>query len=362
MTDFVHTHIAGRIGMMTLNRPQALNALNLDMVRAIQAALDDWAVDDTVLAVVLTSSAGKALCAGGDIRFFHTAATTGDASIEDFFTEEYALNHCIAHYPKPYIALMQGVVMGGGMGISTVANPDTGLRVVTDTSKLAMPEVNIGLFPDVGGTHFLSHLKNDASGALGAYLALTATPMNAASAIEAGLADVFCPVQALDDLLAHLQNPQFASGAQIRAAALAFCTPFSAGNSPLAPLRGEIEAAFSGASAIEICARLNAMQTPFAFESLKAMRRASPLMVHATLHALAQSKTISLAQALRMERSLMHRCFAQGEPVEGIRALAVDKDHAPRWTHPSVASVTQAQVLALFEPVWAADGHPLRDL
>ena len=343
MTEFVQSHIVQRLGIITLNRPQALNALNLEMVRAIQAALSAWASNPQVLAVVLTSSAGKALCAGGDIRFFHAAATQGDASIEDFFTEEYALNHCIATYPKPYIALMQGVVMGGGMGISTQANPATGLRVVTDTSKLAMPEVNIGLFPDVGGTHFLSHLKNDPQGALGKYLALTAAPMNAASAIVAGLADVYCPATELAQLLVSLQSPLLANAAQVRSAAVAFCAAFSAGQSPLAALRAEIEAHFSAYSAGDISRSLELAATPFANEALKALRRGSPLMVHATLHALAQSKHSSLAQALRMERSLMRRCFAQGEPVEGIRALAVDKDHAPRWTHADLDAVSPTE-------------------
>ncbi len=362
MTDFVQTRRAKHLGIITLCRPQALNALNLEMVRAIQSALTAWALEPAILAVVLTSSAGKALCAGGDIRFFHSAAKQGDAAIEAFFTEEYALNHCIANYPKPYIALMEGVVMGGGMGISTVANPSIGLRVVTDTSKLAMPEVNIGLFPDVGGTHFLSHLKNDSTGALGAYLALTATPLNAASAIDVGLADAYCPATALPELLATLENGDFMSSAAVRAAALAFCSAFSAGDSALAPQRSAIEAAFSQTNVAAIVSALNSTDSPFAEQALKALRRASPLMVHATLHALQRSKSMTLAQALRMERSLMRRCFAHGEPVEGIRALAVDKDHTPRWAHGSLEAVTEQAIAALFEPVWDDAVHPLRGL
>jgi enoyl-CoA hydratase/carnithine racemase len=362
MTDFVQTQIANRLGIITLNRAQALNALNLDMVRALQNTLSNWATDPHILAVVLTSSSGKALCAGGDIRFFHTAATTGDEHIEDFFTEEYALNHCIANYPKPYIALMQGVVMGGGMGVSTVANPATGLRVVTDTSKLAMPEVNIGLFPDVGGTHFLSHLKNDPNGTLGAYLALTATPMNAANAIDAGLADAYCPASELPNLLVALQQSSLDTREAVRDAALQFCASFSAGESSFTADRAVIDTVFSHATAPDMCRALGALGTPFAQAALKAIYRASPLLIHISLKALRHSKSLTLAQSLRMERGLMRRCFAHGEPVEGIRALAVDKDHAPKWAHTDVTQVSAAEVNAFFEPVWRDSEHPLRHL
>ncbi len=172
MTDHVLTRVANGTGMITLDRPKALNSLSLAMVRRLTEILLAWRDDAAVDAVVLASSSEKALCAGGDIRFFyeagHATPTGGSALLEDFFTEEYALNHLIHFYPKPYIALMDGVVMGGGMGIAQ-GGPETGLRIVTERTKMAMPEVNIGLFPDVGGSHFLSH----APGQLGNYLGLT---------------------------------------------------------------------------------------------------------------------------------------------------------------------------------------------
>jgi enoyl-CoA hydratase/carnithine racemase len=191
-SEYVQTRVADGTGVITLDRPKALNSLSLDMVRALTQTLLRWREDASVDAVVITGSSEKALCAGGDIRFFYEAGratpTAGSAMLEDFFTEEYALNHLIHFYPKPYIALMDGVVMGGGMGIAQ-GGPDCALRIVTERTKMAMPEVNIGLFPDVGGSHFLSH----APGKLGFYLGLTGSTIGAADALFVGLADVFVP-------------------------------------------------------------------------------------------------------------------------------------------------------------------------
>src|SRR5205823_6203273 len=181
-SEYVQTRVANGAGVITLDRPKALNSLSLEMVRALTQILLAWREDAAVDAVVIRSRSEKALCAGGDIRFFHEAGratpTGGSALLEDFFTEEYALNHLIHFYPKPYIALMDGVVMGGGMGIAQ-GGPECGLRIVTERTKMAMPEVNIGLFPDVGGSHFLSH----APGRLGFYPGLSGSTIGAADAI-----------------------------------------------------------------------------------------------------------------------------------------------------------------------------------
>lgn len=364
-TPFVKTETVQGIAHLIIDRPQALNALNLDMVRALSQHLLAWAKDPNIRAVVLRASQPKALCAGGDIRFFYQAATTGNATIEDFFTEEYALNHLIAHYPKPYIALMEGVVMGGGMGISATAR----LRVVTDTSKLAMPETKIGLFPDVGGTHFLSHLPADSSGALGNYLALTGTVMRADSALYAGLADVYCASLDLPQFITELQ-----SNGDINAVLQALRRqPLSAdiapGNSPLAQQRSWIEHHFTASNVAHIIETLNvsarlpdAPLSDWANATLKELATRSPLMLCATFEALRRARSMDLAQALRMERSLMKRAFAQGEPVEGIRALAVDKDHLPKWSHPHLAAVSAADLAVLFEAVWSDGTHPLKAL
>src|SRR6476660_7455086 len=183
----VVSEVRGQVGFITLNRPRALNALSLSRVRELMGILLAWQDDARVLAVAIRGSNKEgpfgAFCAGGDIRFLHQAGSQGNPQLEDFFTEEYALNHLIHHYPKPYIAFMDGIVMGGGMGISQGAN----LRVVTERTKMAMPETNIGLFPDVGGGYFLSRCP----GRLGEYLALTGHAISGADAVAAGLADVF---------------------------------------------------------------------------------------------------------------------------------------------------------------------------
>ena len=185
MTGEVLAQVRGQVGCITLNRPRALNALSLGMIRDITAALIAWRDDTHVLAVVVRGMGKEgpfgAFCAGGDIRFFHQAALAGNPELEDFFTEEYALNHLVHTYPKPYIALMDGIVMGGGMGISQGAS----LRIVTERSKLAMPETGIGLFPDVGGGYFLSRCP----GRLGEYLGLTGHVLGGTEAMSMGLAD-----------------------------------------------------------------------------------------------------------------------------------------------------------------------------
>ena len=206
--QWVVAEVQGRVGCITLNRPKALNALSLSMVRELAGALLAWRDDPAVLAVAIRGTGKEgpfgAFCAGGDIRFFHQAAHAGNPELEDFFTEEYALNHLIHTYPKPYIAFMDGICMGGGMGISQGAS----LRVVTERSKLAMPETHIGLFPDVGGGYFLSRC----AGRLGEYLALTGRILAGQESMAAGLADGFIESGRLAGVWASLATTPFENG------------------------------------------------------------------------------------------------------------------------------------------------------
>ncbi|MFC5459623.1 enoyl-CoA hydratase/isomerase family protein [Massilia niabensis] len=360
MTDHVLTRVANGTGVITLDRPKALNSLSLAMVRRLTETLLAWRDDASVDAVVITSSSEKALCAGGDIRFFHEAGhaspTGGSALLEDFFTEEYALNHLIHFYPKPYISLMDGVVMGGGMGIAQ-GGPETGLRIATDRTRMAMPEVNIGLFPDVGGSHFLSH----APGQLGNYLGLTGLTIGAADALYVGLADLFVPGAQLGELNALIDTTP---GAQLVAAIRAFGAQCAgkAGPSALEGARSAIDAHFSAGSVAAIMASLENDGTPFAQKALAAMRQRSPLLMSVTHEMLLRGAALGVADCLRMERSLVRRNFEHGEVLEGVRALVIDKDNAPQWNPPTLGEVTPGMVERFFEPVWPAHAHPLKHL
>ncbi|QAU35852.1 enoyl-CoA hydratase/isomerase family protein [Janthinobacterium sp. 17J80-10] len=357
MNDHILTRIQHRTGMLTLNRPQALNSLSLEMVRAMTRALLDWRDDDAIKAVFIHSNSEKAFCAGGDIRFFYQSGQAtpqqGSALIEDFFTEEYALNRLIHHYPKPYIVLMDGIVMGGGMGIAQCHSAGR-LRIVTERSKLAMPEVNIGLFPDVGGSYFLSR----APAQIGTWLALTANPVGAADALHAGLADVFIPAERLADLHALAGT---GDGNDIDQDVRHFAAQFSAGDTgELARQRDAIDHHFSFDDVPSIMDSLAGDASAFAQTTLATMQKRSPLMLCVTLRQLRAGAGMTFEECLRMERSMMRHCFKQGEAFEGIRAAVIDKDLCPAWGSPSPQAVSAEMVAGFFQPAWPAHAHPLR--
>jgi enoyl-CoA hydratase len=358
MTAFVSTEVRGGIGYLTLNRPQALNALSLDMIRAMTRALEDWAADPAVVAVVVAGAGGKAFSAGGDIRFFHQAAHDGNPDLDQFFVEEYRLNFLIHRYAKPYIALMDGVVMGGGMGISQGAR----VRIVTDRTRMAMPETNIGLFPDVGGGWFLSRTP----GHLGEYLGLTGVLIHAADALYAGLADTWLPANALAELVASLQASTFADSAAVLAHIERAAAPHRAGCNPadseLARLAPRIDQIFAGTTMTQILTAVSDAEDDWAAQTAAMLRSRSPQMLCVTLEQLRRARGMSLESELRMELDMMHAVFRVGEGVEGIRALAVDKDHKPRWQPARVDDVTRERVQAYFDSPWRAEDHPLASL
>ena len=354
----------GRMGFITLNRPKALNALTLGMVRQMTQALLEWRADPEVLAVAVRGM-GKdgpfgAFCAGGDIRFFHQTALAGDPALEDFFTEEYQLNHLIHTYPKPYIAFMDGVVMGGGMGISQGAS----LRVVTPRTKMAMPETGIGLFPDVGGGFFLSRCP----GRVGEWLALTGQTIGAGDATAFGLADGTIDPARLPVIWAELEQTPFESGA---AAERLVSSKLVAPDNHHKSDRAKIDSYFSLASVTDIVTALQADSSEFAQQAATTLCQRSPLMLHVVLEQIRRARTMGLADDLRMERALVRHCFHthhlkrsghSSETVEGIRALAVDKDHSPQWNPPHIQQVTPAMVAPFFESPWPPHAHPLTHL
>lgn len=358
MSEFVASEVIGGVGYLTLSRPQALNALSLDMIRALTQALDRWAGDPAVHAVIIAGAGGKAFCAGGDIRFFHRAALAGDPDLDVFFAEEYALNHKIHRYPKPYIALMDGVVMGGGMGISQGACR----RLVTERTRMAMPETNIGLFPDVGGGWFLSRTP----GHLGEYLGLTGTVIHADDALYAGLADAFLPGNALAELTASLRATRFDSGDAVLAAIDAATAAHRQAGTPasceLARQRDAIDAAFGLPTVADIVAAVSDGSSDWDAHTAATLRTRSPLMLCVTLEQIRRARAMSLEDELRMELDMMHDVFRYGDGVEGIRALAIDKDHAPKWRPARLAEVDRRRVLAFFDSPWRAEEHPLAAL
>ncbi len=369
-TDILFALAPNGVGLLTLNRPQALNALSLPMIRALAALLLSWRDDPQVCAVALRGSDKTgpfgAFCAGGDIRFFHQAAIAGDPVLDDFFTEEYALDHLLFSYPKPVIAFMDGIVMGGGMGISQGAR----CRVVTERTRMAMPETNIGLFPDVGGGYFLSRCP----GHTGEYLALTGQAIGAPEALAFGLADAIAPASALPAAWEALQHwpahspEQWMVSWQDWAQRSGWQRTPQAGAALLSP---EVEAAFAEPSVMAIVQALQSRPTEAARHVLGVLRTRSPLMLHVALEQVRRARHLSYADALRLERGMMRHCFRtthlqrQGsalEAVEGIRALVVDKDQKPRWQPERIEDVTPEMVLPFFDSPWPAHAHPLRDL
>ena len=350
--------VSGRVGCITLNRPKALNALSLDMVRHLTKALLEFQSNSQVLAVLIRGNGKEGpfghFCAGGDIRFFHQAALAGDDSLSDFFTEEYDLNYLIHTYTKPYIAFMDGVVMGGGMGISQGAS----VRIVTDKTQMAMPETHIGLFPDVGGGYFLSRCP----GRIGEYLGLTGQKINGPQAIQAGLADGLIEVQRLPMLWKTLLSTPFESGEAVERWIQRQFTKLEA--APF-PNKSVIDKCFALSSPLDIKLALVQENTEWAQQTLASLNKASPLMVHVVLTQIRKARNMGLADDLRMERDLVHHCFhlrERSETVEGIRALAVDKDHQPKWSHGQLSEVTEAEWSLFFDSPWTSETHPLRHL
>ncbi|MDP1656040.1 MAG: enoyl-CoA hydratase/isomerase family protein [Hylemonella sp.] len=360
----VLTEIRGHVGCITLNRPRALNALSLPMIRALNATLMAWRDDAQVQAVAIRGMGKEgpfgAFCAGGDIRFFHQAVMAANAELEDFFTEEYSLNHLIHHYPKPYIAFMDGIVMGGGMGISQGAK----LRIVTPRTKMAMPETNIGLFPDVAGGYFLGRCP----GRSGEWLALTGDVIDAGNALAMKLADV-----CFDPSLLGAAWERLAAMPRVDEAALnAWAATHSiACEDQGAEARADMDRYFGLDSVANILHALDQADSDWARANAETLRKRSPLMMAVTLELVRRARGMTLAEDLRLERDIVRHCFTSlhldrfgpaTETMEGIRALVIDKDQNPRWNPARIEEVTPEMVAGFFVSPWPAYAHPLRDL
>ncbi len=365
----VVAHVANRVGYLELERPEALNALSTGMVQAMYAALERWREDPDVLAVIVRTRHARAFCAGGDVRSLYASWRAHDqAAIDTFFIDEYRLNHAIFTYPKPYIALINGIAMGGGMGISQGAHRTDGVRVVSASTRMAMPETRIGLFPDVGMSWFLARTP----GALGRYLAVTGETINAADALYANLADVYLDESAWPALVDALQTGRFETGAEVVARIRCEAQAQDAVPCPeegrLAHARAWIDRHFALPDVVRIAASLETARheadgaaADWAEHTLATLRERSPLSMGVSLEVVSRAEG-SMSECLRRDLDLTRSCFTHGDVVEGVRARLIDKDNHPQWRIARIEDVRAQDVERMFESAWSAERHPLRDL
>ncbi len=338
-TDSVLVSSRRGLGHLTLNRPRAINALDLDMIRALHVTLDRWQRDTDVDVVLLDGAGERGFCAGGDIRALHGMVTAGRVDeVHAFFREEYALDHAISASAKPVIAIADGVCMGGGIGLAGHA----AIRIVTERSRLAMPETRIGFTPDVGGSWLLAR----APGRLGEYLALTGGEMDAADALYAGFADHMVPTAHLEALYEALENRADPSSPT----ELVLLFDESPDPSRLIEKRTWIDDAFAASDVAGIIDRLRARSEPDALETAELLAASAPTALAVTLAAVRRARGLpSLRAALAQEYGLV-LWFALTQPdlVEGIRAQVVDKDRSPRWSPERLADLPEDRVAEAF--------------
>ncbi|MFF3751976.1 enoyl-CoA hydratase/isomerase family protein [Streptomyces sp. NPDC002018] len=332
---------AGRAAHITLNRPRALNALTHPMVRRISEALAEWEDDASVTAVIISGAGERGLCAGGDIRAIHEDGRSGGSASPAFWRDEYRLNARIARYPKPYVALMDGIVMGGGVGVSAHGSH----RIVTERSVVAMPETGIGLVPDVGGTFLLSR----APGELGTHLALTGRAVGPADALLCGLADRFVPSERLAGLRNALAGPGVREAADVGGTVQGYATTAPEGQ--LAADREWIDVCYAADTVEEIVERLLGSGGPAAKEAAETILTRSPTALKATLEAMRRARRLpTLEQVLDQEYRASCAALTGHDLLEGIRAQVIDKDRRPRWSPRELAGVSEADVARFFAP------------
>ncbi|HEX4558259.1 MAG TPA: enoyl-CoA hydratase/isomerase family protein [Mycobacterium sp.] len=335
-SDEVLTRVDGGVGLITLNRPTAINSLNQPMVDALSAILTRWEADDAVRSVVLSGAGDRGLCAGGDVVAVYNSARADGAEARRFWRDEYLLDGQVGRFAKPYVSLMDGIVMGGGVGVSAHANT----RVVTETSKIAMPEVGIGFIPDVGGAFLLSR----APGALGLHAALTGAPFSGADAIAMGFADHYVPHSELEAFAAAIVS----DGIESALAGHAIEPP----PSDLAAQRGWIDECFAGDTVEDIVAALRGHDAGPANDAANLIASRSPIAVSVALQAVRRAaKLETLEDVLIQDYRVSSASVRSHDLVEGIRAQIIDKDRNPKWSPATLAAVSAADIDAYFAPV-----------
>jgi enoyl-CoA hydratase len=335
-SDEVLTRVDSGVGLITLNRPKAINSLNQPMVDALSATLTRWEADEAVRSVVLSGAGDRGLCAGGDVVAVYNSARADGAEARRFWRDEYLLNGLVGRFAKPYVSLMDGIVMGGGVGVSAHANT----RVVTETSKIAMPEVSIGFIPDVGGAFLLSR----APGALGLHAALTGAPFSGADAIAMGFADHYVPHSELEAFAAAIVS----DGIESALAGHAIEPP----PSNLAAQRDWIDECFAGDTVEDIVAALRGHDAGPANDAANLIASRSPIAVSVALEAVRRAaKLETLEDVLIQDYRMSSASVRSHDLVEGIRAQIIDKDRNPKWSPATLAAVSAADIDAYFAPV-----------
>ncbi len=334
----------GAIGRIIMNRPRARNALTHQMADEINAALTRWSQDPAILAVVINGAGEHGLCAGGDVRAMRAGAIAGDGGANEFFRAEYRLNSQISHFPKPYIAMMDGLTMGGGIGLSAHGR----IRIVTERSKLAMPEVTIGLAPDIGASWLLSRAR----GELGTYAALTGTTMTASDGLHLGLADHYLPSDRLDEFIARVVDESTSGNLdEERINSLLGDMTMEVPDSALVAASEWIDACFAYDTVEEILAALDAQGGVAQAQTAATIREKSPRALKVSLESLRRARALgSLDEALEQEFNVSCTLMSSHDAIEGIRALIVDKDRNPTWEPASLAAVDHNLVEAAFAP------------
>jgi len=344
----------GPLAVITLNRPDALNALNREMCLAIERRLRRYEDDRDVEAIVIRGAGDKAFCAGGDIRRLYDAGRAGEPYPQDFYRDEYRLNAYIFRYAKPYIALIDGIDMGGGVGVSVHGSH----RVVSERLNFAMPETGIGLFPDVGGSYFLPRLP----GEIGMYMAMTGARLRAADAVYAEIGDEFVPSDRHDELVQALAEAPFQRGA--RSAVGRVIRDFAAdpGEGALAALRERIDRCFAGDSVEAFIAALEAEGDDWAQETIATMRGKSPTSMKIACRQIRTGAELEFDECMQMEYRIAHGCIAGQDFYEGVRAVVIDKDQQPRWQPATLEAVSDADIDPYFDEEPAGGDLDLHDL
>ncbi len=335
----------GAVGLITLNRPKALNALTHDMCLQMKEQLDAWKDDGNVVHIFIQATGERAFCAGGDIRALYESGKAGTPYVIDFYRDEYVLNATIKHYPKPYIALIRGIVMGGGVGVSIHGF----YRVVDMTTTFAMPETGIGLFPDVGGSFFLPRCP----GEIGMFLGLTGARLKADDLFYAGIATDVNVEWSNDEIIAELAKSESSGNlmSEVTGGYVVQQEREGRGLPPLAAHREEIDRIFSAGSVEEILDRLDAGESAWAVDAAKTIRAKSPTATKLAFRQIREGKALAFDDCMRMEFRMVSRVVAGHDFYEGVRATIIDKDQAPKWQPARLEDVSDKDIDAYFAPL-----------